>query len=158
MVQEFNKDIRYKRSRFATKLPGNRRYTASHFWAMNEESNVWLVGMTKFATRMLGDIVEFEFKVKKGEIVEVGQTIGWIEAFKALTDIYCVMSGGFERVNPLLEDDITLLDSDPYGKGWLYSVTGNPEVNSVDVEGYVGILDLTIDKMMAEGEKRNSND
>ena len=81
MVQEFNKDIRYKRSRFATKLPGNRRYTASHFWAMNEESNVWLVGMTKFATRMLGDIVEFEFKVKKGEIVEVGQTIGTGELF-----------------------------------------------------------------------------
>ena len=158
MAKESYKDIRYKRSRFATKLPGNRRYTASHFWAMNEEPNVWVVGMTKFATRMLGDIVEFEFKVEMGERVEVGQRSGWIEAFKALTDIYCVIDGIFERVNPLLEDDITLIDSDPYGKGWLYSVNGNPEVDSVDSEGYVGILDLTIDKMMAESKKRNPND
>ena len=58
----------------------------------------------------------------------------------------------------MLEDDITLIDSDPYGKGWLYSVNGNPEVDSVDSEGYVGILDLTIDKMMAESKKRNPND
>lgn len=158
MVQEFNRDIRYKRSRFATRLPVNRRYTGSHFWTMNENRNLWLVGMTKFATRMLGDLVEFEFQVKKGALVEVGQTIGWIEAFKALTDIYCVMNGIFERVNPLLQEDITLLDSDPYGKGWLYSVVGNPEKNSVDVEGYVGILDLTIDKMMEENEKRDSNE
>jgi glycine cleavage system H lipoate-binding protein len=47
-----------------------------------------------------------------------------------------------------LKSDITLLESDPYGRGWLYAVRGRPESESVDVHGYVTILDATIDKML----------
>ena len=158
MGQDRQREIRYKRSRFSTRLPVDRRYTASHFWAFKEGSGLWRVGMTKFATRMLGDLVEFEFEAKPGDRVSVGQTIGWIEAFKALTDLYCVIDGVFKGVNPLLERDITLVDSDPYAKGWLYSVSGSPESNSVDVQGYVDILDLTIDKMKEQVGKEGGHE
>ena len=156
MAQDRQQDIRYKRSRFSTRLPVDRRYTASHFWTIEKQSGIWQVGMTKFATRMLGDLVEFEFKANVGDRVRVGQTIGWIEAFKALTDLYCVIDGVFQGVNPLLEQDITLVDADPYGRGWLYRVTGLPEANSVDVDGYVEILNLTIDKMRENVGKEDS--
>ena len=156
MAQDRQQDIRYKRSRFSTRLPVDRRYTASHFWTIEEQPGIWRVGMTKFATRMLGDLVEFEFKAEPGDRVRVGQTIGWIEAFKALTDLYCVIDGVFQDANPLLEQDITLVDTDPYRRGWLYSVTGFPEINSVDAKGYVEILNLTIDKMRENVGKEGS--
>jgi glycine cleavage system H protein len=141
--------VPYKRSRFSTRLPKGRLYVPSHFWLAEESpgSQVWRVGFTKFATRMLGDLVEFGFETKPGDPVTVGQTIGWVEGFKAITDLYCVLNGEFLGSNPALSQDITLTDTDPYGAGWLYQVRGTPEPNSVDVVGYTEILDLTIDKM-----------
>ena len=133
------------------------RYTASHFWAVEQQTGLWRVGMTKFATRMLGDLVEFEFVAKPGQQVDVGQTIGWIEAFKALTDLYCVADGIFIGANPLIEQDISLVDSDPYRKGWLYSIKGTPEPNNVDVHGYVEILDLAIDKMREQSGNKDGD-
>ena len=147
--------IAYKRSRFSTRLPTDRLYTPSHFWCAREADGVWRVGFTKVATRMLGDLVEFGFEPKAGHAVEVGQTIGWVEGFKALTDLYCVVAGEFVGVNPELSQDITLTDTDPYGQGWLYRVKGDPDPNSVDVRGYMEMLDLTIDKMQ---EKEKSPD
>ena len=137
----------YKRSRFSTRLPVDRLYTPSHFWLVEREPGLWRVGFTKFATRMLGDLVEFGFQSKPGEAVVVGQGIGWVEGFKAVTDIYCVANGEFTGGNPSLSQDITLTDTDPYGQGWLYEIRGNPEPNSFDVRGYTEVLDLTIDKM-----------
>ncbi len=59
---------------------------------------LWRVGFTKFATRMLGDFVEHAFEPKVGDPVTVGQTIGWVEGFKALTDLYCVADGTFAEL------------------------------------------------------------
>jgi glycine cleavage system H protein len=148
MAQE--KVVAYKRSRFSTRLPTDRLYAPSHFWMAESEPGHWRVGFTKFATRMLGDFVETGFSTKPGDAVEVGQTIGWVEGFKAITDLYCVISGEFVGPNPALSEDITLADNDPYGKGWLYSVRGKPEPNSLDVQGYTEMLDLTIDKMQQD--------
>jgi len=142
--------VQYKRSRFSTRLPAGRLYTPSHQWLETDGTGVWRVGYTKFATRMLGDLVEFGFAVAPGERVEVGQTIGWVEGFKAVTDLFCALAGEFDGANPELEDDVTLVDSDPYGRGWLYRVRGEPEPGSVDVTGYVELLDLTIDRMLAK--------
>ncbi len=148
--------IAYKRARFATRLPVARRYTLSHFWLREEEAGVWLAGFTKFATRMLGEIVEYEFSVKAGEPVAIGQSIGWVEGFKAVSDIYSVVAGEFLGTNPALNKDITLVDSDPYNNGWLYRVRGVPDPSSFDVQGYIAALDGTIDKMLhsrhAEGD------
>lgn len=140
-------EIRYKRSRFSTRLPTDRLYTQSHFWLSEVEAGTWRVGLTKFATRMLGDLVEHGFEVRPGDEVEVGQTIGWVEGFKAVSELYSAMSGEFLGGNPELDEDVTLLDTDPYGKGWLYQVRGEPDPGSVDVHGYVTHLDGTIDRM-----------
>ena len=137
----------YKRSRFSTRLPTDRRYAPSHFWLLQAEAGVWRIGFTKFATRMLGDLVEHGFSAKPDERVAVGQVIGWVEGFKAITDLYCVAEGEFLGGNPALEKDPTLIDSDPYGEGWLYAIRGTPEADAMDAEAYARVLDLHIDKM-----------
>lgn len=143
--------ILYKRSRFQSRLPKNRLYTASHFWLSEQEPGVWKVGFTRFATRMLGEIVEHGFEVKLDQPVSVGQTIGWVEGFKALTDLYSVADGAFAGGNPAIEREPSLIDKDPYGNGWLYLVLGTPDPNSMPVEGYIKLLDATIDKMQSHG-------
>ena len=138
----------YKRSRFSSRLPVRYRYTASHYWLDEREPGIWQVGFTKFATRMLGEMVEFDFKIGSGAHIAVGQVIGWTEGFKAMSDIYSAASGEFLGPNPALAQNITLIDTKPYGDGWLYTVHGTPDPAHLDVHGYVAILDATIDKML----------
>ena len=73
-----------------------------------------------------GDIVELGFETETGTDVETGQVIGWIEGFKAVTDIFSPLSGRFDEFNPALDKQIQLLTSDPYDKGWLFKIRGNP--------------------------------
>ena len=141
--------LTYKRERFATRLPIDRIYTRSHYWLLEAEPAVWRIGFTKFATRMLGDIVEYKFEIEPGDRLEFGQKMGWIEGFKALSDLYSVAEGNFAGANPELGADITLLESDPYNRGWLYQVRGRPDPDGVDASGYATILDATIDKMQS---------
>ena len=142
--------VSYRRSRFSTRLPDDRVYTASHFWLLPLGENVFRVGFTQFATRMLGDLVEHGYEVKPGAAVSLGDTVGWVEAFKATTDLYCPGTGTFLEMNTALETDPTLFDSDPYGRGWLYTFSGEPDSNATDVAGYVRQLDLAIDKIMGK--------
>ena len=140
--------IPYKRSRFSTRLPADRRYTAAHYWLLEEARGVWRVGFTKFATRMLGDLVEYEFSITAGAPVTVGQEIGSIEGFKAVTSLFSVAEGEFLGAGDGLGSDITAVESDPYGRGWLYRVKGRPDPESVDIGGYIAILDATIDRLL----------
>jgi glycine cleavage system H protein len=148
-------DISYKRSRFSTRLPVDRRYTAAHYWLLEEAPGLWRVGFTKFATRMLGDLVEYEFSIATGDDVVVGQEVGSIEGFKALTSIFSVAEGEFLGAGDGLSADITAVESDPYGRGWLYRVRGRPDPDSVNVQGYIAILDATIDRLL---ETRHATD
>jgi glycine cleavage system H protein len=149
--------IAYKRSRFSTRLPSAYRYTPSHYWLREAAPGVWEIGFTKFATRMLGEMVEFEFRIGQGALIEPGQVIGWTEGFKAMSEVYSAASGEFLGSNPALAGAITLIDHDPYGEGWLYSVRGIPDAGAMDVNGYTAVLDATIDTMLrgrhGEGEK-----
>jgi glycine cleavage system H protein len=126
----------------------NRRYTAAHYWLVEEETGIWRIGFTKFATRMLGDLVEYAFSVDAGSPITVGQEIGTIEGFKALTALYSVAEGEFLGIGEGLAGDITAVESDPFGNGWLYRVKGLPDPGNVDVQGYIAILDATIDRML----------
>lgn len=137
--------IRYKRSRFTTRLPAGRRYTAAHMWLAQENAAEWRIGFTKFAVRMLGEVVESGFEVAPGATVAVGQVIGWLEGFKAATDLYCAMSGEFLGGNPLLSSNAERIHADPYGDGWLYRARGQVDPLSMDVHGYVAVLDRAID-------------
>ncbi len=95
--------------------------------------------------RMLGDPVEHRFEVKPGAAVKVGQIVGWLEAFKAVADLYAVAEGTFLGANPALEADLDLISRACYSKGWLYAVKGKPDADVVDAEGYMRVLDATID-------------
>jgi glycine cleavage system H protein len=147
MSNEPRADLYYKRSRFSTRLPWDRLYTASHFWVRETEAGLWQVGLTKFAARMLGDVVDLAFDVAEGDEIAVGQTIGSLEGFKARTELYAVASGHFAGGNPALADSLDALDADRYGAGWLYLVRGAPDPEARDADGYALVLDATIDRM-----------
>lgn len=145
--------VRFKHARFSARLPAGFRYSLSHYWMQEEEGNpgIWRVGFTKFATRMLGELVEAQYEVNAGEAVHSGQQIGYVEGFKAASDLFCVMDGTFVRGNPVLEEDACIVKSSPYVDGWLYAIDGRPEESSVDVNGYVEHLGVLIQKMQEEG-------
>ncbi|NLX96794.1 MAG: glycine cleavage system protein H [Rhodopirellula sp.] len=140
--------VYYRRCRFQTRLPVDRLFTPAHYWLAEVESGLWHIGLTKFATRMLGDLVEHDFNAAVGDSVEAGEPIGWIEGFKAISDIYCSANGVFAGGNPELADDLTLVERDLYHRGWLYGVRGNPGEGILDVNGYISLLDRTIDRML----------
>lgn len=140
-------DIHYRRSRFSTRLADDRLYTASHFWLQEQGSQVWRVGLTKFAARMLGDVVDIGFEVSPGAAVALGDTLGWFEGFKARSDLYSVAEGVFEGSNPELDGDVDVIDRDRYGRGWLYCVRGARDPDATDAAGYATLLDRTIDRM-----------
>ena len=142
------KTLRYKRSHFATQLPIDYRYTPSHCWMAPQSPGLWRVGLTRFATRMLGEMVDHGFETQPGQPVQPGQIIGWVEGFKAISDLFCVASGTFAGSNPLLVDRISVVDKDCYGQGWLYAVEGEPDTHGMDVHAYRRLLDKTIDKIL----------
>jgi glycine cleavage system H protein len=145
----------YKRATFVTHLPVECRYSPSHFWLREIEPDRWRVGFTKFATRMLGEMVEVQWEKADGENVANGEIIGSIEGFKAISDIYCAAEGQFGGGNTTLATDIELVSRDPYGAGWLYEVRGQPDPRCVDVAAYRALLDTTIDRIL---EKQGGDD
>lgn len=129
-------------------MPDDRLYTPSHFWLRRDgDAPVWTVGFTRFAVRMLGELVEHDWEAQPGSAVQAGQIIGWVEGFKAITDLYAVASGRFVTGNPALAEQATLIEKQPYDAGWLYRVEGEPDAQAVPVQGYVELLDAAIDRM-----------
>lgn len=148
-MSEVSREVfRYKRNHFSARLPVRYLYSPSHFWLFEWKQGHWRVGMTSFATRMLGDIVEIDFEVTTGSTVRVGETMGWIEGFKAVSDIFSVVDGEFGGNNEAAAENTEIICKDPFGAGWLYTVRGTVDSRATDVDGYVSHLDRTIDKMM----------
>jgi glycine cleavage system H protein len=142
--------VHYQRARFITALPAGNLYTPSHAWLSEYETGCWRVGLTKFATRMLGEMVDHGFAATPGATVGEGEIIGWVEGFKAISDLYCMVPGQFLGGNPALLETISLVSREPYGAGWLYTVRGQPAGRCLDVHGYCELLDKTIDRLLAE--------
>lgn len=145
--------ILYQRSRFSTRLPVDRRYASSHYWLLEESAGVWRIGFTKLATWLLGGPVEHEFSVLAGSAVAAGQEIGWVEGLKALSTVLSVVEGEFLGPGDEIQSDIALIESDPYERGWLYRVRGKPEQDTLDVHGYVAVLDRTIDEVLLDRQE-----
>ncbi len=151
IIEDGQHDIGYSRCKFSTRLPKTHLYTAAHFWiAPQPESGLFRVGFTKFAARMLGELVEMGFDVKPGDPLQTGSEIGWFEGLKAVTNIFCVVDGSFVRANPELEGNEKWTRTDSYNKGWLYEARGTPDPGAVDARGYIAILNATIDKMQED--------
>jgi glycine cleavage system H protein len=79
---------------------------------------VLTLGITQFAVDALTDVTYVEMK-KPGTKIKAGETVGEVESVKTTSDIYCFAEGEITEVNKALADDPSLLNTDPYGKGWL---------------------------------------
>lgn len=150
MEEANSKTIFFKRSHFATHLPADALFSPSHYWMVREPDGTWRVGFSKFAVRMLGDLVDQGFDVPIGAAIKPGAVLGWIEGFKAISDIYGVIDGAFCGGNPSLKGQLDQVNSEPYGAGWLYRATGEPDHNCMPALEYVNLLNATIDHMLAQ--------
>ena len=105
--------------------PTDRVYSASHEWHKLEgpaaAPTAVTLGLTQFAVNQLTDVTYVEMK-KAGTVFKAGDIIGLVESVKTTSDIYCAVDGEVTEVNKALSDDPSLLNSDPYGKGWLVKV------------------------------------
>lgn len=146
MPRPAGETVPFKRSRFVARFPKDYLYSPSHFWLHEYEAGRFHVGLTDFATRMLGEIVEFDFEVASGDAVRPGDVVGWMEGFKAVADLYCVVEGTFLGANPKSFADAEIVCSDTYGDGWLYAVEGRPDA-PLGVDEYLTLLNETIDTM-----------
>lgn len=116
------------------KTPENLSYAKSHEW-VKVEGNVALIGLTDFAQDALGDIV-FVNLPEEGDEFETGETFADVESVKAVSDVYCPISGTVVEVNEELLDDPALLNQDPYG-AWLVKLEGVSGVEDLlDAEAY----------------------
>lgn len=102
--------------------PENLSYTEEHEWLSNTEGNVVRVGITDYAQDQLGDVVFVELP-KIGEHVEAGGALGEVESTKSVSEIFAPVSGEVTAVNTELDSSPELINSDPYGDGWIVEIT-----------------------------------
>lgn len=110
-------------------FPENLRYTKDHEW-MKLEGNVATIGVTDFAQSELGDIVYIEIETK-GKALMAETVFGTVEAVKTVSDLFLPVAGTITEVNPALEAQPELVNTDPYGEGWMVKMTVD---NPADVE------------------------
>ena len=99
-------------------IPENLKYTSDHEWVRIEEGNIAYVGITDFAQGELGDIVYIDIE-SEGETLDKEEVFGSVEAVKTVSDLYMPLSGTILEVNTALDDEAELLNTDPYGAGWM---------------------------------------
>lgn len=97
--------------------PDNLRYTKDHEW-IRMEGNEAIVGITDFAQQELGDIVYVEIETV-GQEMNANDVFGTVEAVKTVSDLYLPVNGTITEVNPNLNSNPELVNSDPYGEGWM---------------------------------------
>jgi len=144
----------YKRARFEAALPLAYRYTPDHFWIgeNKHETGTFRVGLTKFGSRLLGEIVDFGFEVAAGSHVTAVQPLGWVEGFKAVTALVCVADGEFLGFNPALDTNPNLVNQDPHRAGWLYQLRLKTMPPFLEPADYAAVLDQRIDAWLAQSD------
>lgn len=127
-------------------IPPNLRYTAEHEWVRRSGDDTLRVGITDFAQSALGDVVFVQLPDVGAELT-AGESFGEVESTKSVSDLYAPVSGKVSAVNTDLEGSPQLVNSDPYGAGWLLDVQVSDvaEVESaisslLDAEAYRGTL------------------
>ncbi|MEN8156110.1 MAG: glycine cleavage system protein GcvH [Bacteroidota bacterium] len=101
-------------------VPDDLKYTKEHEWIRVEGDEI-VVGVTDFAQGELGDVVFMEIETE-GETLSMGDTYGTIEAVKTVSDLYMPADGEILEVNAALEDTPELVNSDPFGEGWMIRI------------------------------------
>lgn len=101
--------------------PQDLRYTAEHEWVRVGSDGVARVGITAFAQDALGDVVYVSLPAV-GDSVSTGESCGEVESTKSVSDIFAPVSGEIVAVNETLDSAPEMVNSDPYGEGWMYDV------------------------------------
>lgn len=120
-------------------VPANLSYTAEHEWvsAVTADGTV-RIGITDHAQDALGDVVYVDLP-EVGETLEANSTFGEVESTKSVSDLFAPINGEIVKINDALDSAPELLNSDPYGEGWLIEVKPENEgdlENLLDAEGY----------------------
>jgi glycine cleavage system H protein len=115
-------------------IPNNLRYTSDHEWVSVTDSGVLRVGITDYAQNSLGDIV-FVQVPESGAEVTAEDAVGEVESTKSVSDVLAPVDGTVIGRNEQLDDSPELVNSDPYGDGWLY------ELQPADADAVTSLLD-----------------
>ena len=102
----------------ATDIPADLRYTAEHEWIRRTGADTVRVGITDFAQSSLGDVVYVQLP-EVGTVVSAGETFGEVESTKSVSDLFAPVSATVVAVNDNLTGNPQLVNTDPYGAGWL---------------------------------------
>ena len=124
-------------------IPADLKYTQSHEWVSREANGNMRIGITDHAQEALGDLVFVELPAV-GDEVDQSDSVSVVESVKAASDIYSPITGEVVAINEDLEDDPALINSDPYGDGWLYEVAPSDESeldDLLDAEAYEETLE-----------------
>ncbi|MBE9466560.1 glycine cleavage system protein GcvH [Dyadobacter subterraneus] len=117
-------------------FPSELKYTEDHEW-IRIEGDTAFIGITDHAQKELGDIVYVDINTV-GDSLEKGEVFGSVEAVKTVSDLFIPVAGTVTEVNDELDAEPELVNSDPYGRGWMVKITlANPE----DTEGLLSAED-----------------
>ncbi len=123
-------------------VPTNLKYTSEHEW-IRVEGDIAYVGITDYAQAQLGDIVFVDIQTE-GETLAAGDVFGTIEVVKTVSDLFLPVAGEVLEQNEALADQPELVNSDPYGEGWLIKIKPDADADYdtlLDAEGYKAVIE-----------------
>ncbi|MEN4872931.1 glycine cleavage system protein GcvH [Kosakonia cowanii] len=124
-------------------VPGDLKYSKEHEWLRKEADGSYTVGITEHAQELLGDMVFVDLP-DVGTTVSAGDDCAVAESVKAASDIYAPIGGEIVAVNDSLNDSPELVNSAPYGEGWIFKIKANDEAEVdalLDATGYSALLE-----------------
>ncbi|MEJ2764035.1 glycine cleavage system protein GcvH [Photobacterium sp. MCCC 1A19761] len=124
-------------------MPSELKFTNTHEWVRPEGDGIYTVGITDHAQSMLGDMVFVELPEVDSE-TEAGEDCAVAESVKAASDIYAPLTGYVVAVNEELESSPELVNSDPYGDGWLFQIKVEDDsefADLLDADNYLDLVD-----------------
>lgn len=124
-------------------VPNNLRYVSTHEWVRTDENGIFTVGISEHAQDLLGDMVFLDLP-DVGDIVTTGEDCAVAESVKAASDVYAPLTGEIVEVNEELENSPELVNSDPFGEGWLFKIKAEDpdEVEGLlDAEAYASVIE-----------------
>jgi glycine cleavage system H protein len=126
-----------------SKVPGDLKYVKSHEWVKQQGDGTVVIGITDHAQNALGDLVFVEVP-KAGRKVSANEACAVVESVKAASDVYAPLAGEVLEGNPKLADKPEILNSDPYGEGWMWKMkpANAGDVDQLlDAAGYQKVID-----------------
>lgn len=120
-------------------IPTNLSYTAEHEW-ISRDGETAQVGITAFAADALGDVVFVDLP-ELGNQVSAGEACGELESTKSVSELFAPVDGEVVKVNDAVVADPSLVNTDPYGEGWLFVVKVSAEPQTLDADAYAALLE-----------------